>query len=224
MERGSRVGGDNMRMVETGCFSVKTRQWKNTTPIRFQQHSPIFHKVRIPWFKAKLLPISQQISSFVLFFLLGMSPTVTRFGAVHSFDSLGWTMNMPRASKGWWFLCLHTPRGADKSHAEPSWGQYIPLVLVVRKGVWMMSREGLSLIVRMRGTSPAHRQRHSRGPWPFSGLWSVHQNASSASRCPLWFWYTTGTSGPLTPCRWVSSNHQRALSPLYVQFGQTSED
>ena len=74
MERGSRVGGDNMRMVETGCFSVKTRQWKNTTPIRFQQHSPIFHKVRIPWFKAKLLPISQQISSFFFFFCWGWVP------------------------------------------------------------------------------------------------------------------------------------------------------
>ena len=73
MERGSRVGGDNMRMVETGCFSVKTRQQKNTTPIWFQQHSPIFHKVRIPWFKAKLLPISQQISRFFfcVFFFAG---------------------------------------------------------------------------------------------------------------------------------------------------------
>lgn len=55
-----------MRMVKIVCFSVITRQPKNNTPIQFQQHFPIFHKVIIPQFKAKFLPISQKVSSFSL--------------------------------------------------------------------------------------------------------------------------------------------------------------
>lgn len=43
------------------------------------------------------------------------------------------------APKGWQFLHWQTPCTAKKSHAEPSWGQNIPLVLVIWKGIWMMS-------------------------------------------------------------------------------------
>lgn len=131
-------------------------QTKNITPIWFQQHSPIFHKVIIPQFKAKFLPISKQISSLSL----GMSPTVTKFWAAYWFFGVTlWTCQ--ESPKGWWFLHLQIPCRAKKSHAEPSWGQHVPLILVIWKGIWMMNEGGLSLrLLRMKGTSPADWQRH----------------------------------------------------------------
>lgn len=169
-------------------------------------------------FKAKLLPISQQNNSL----WLGMSPMGTNFGFVYSSDSLGWHCRCAEsAPKADWFYTYK--RLAELgSHVLSQVGDKIPhSVLAIWKGMWVMSEGGLSLwLVRMRETSPAHWQQHSWGPWPFLGLWSVHQNASSVSRRPLWFGYITGISLRPTPRKWVSSNHQRALSPSYVRFGQ----
>lgn len=122
--------------------------------------------------------------------------------------------------KGWLVLHLQTPRRARKSSAEPSWGQNTPLCPGHLERHVSDEWRGPITLVRMRETSPAHWQQHSWGPWPFLGLWSVHQNASSVSRRPLWFGYITGISLCPTPRKWVSSNHQRALSPSYVRFGQ----
>lgn len=133
-------------------------QTKNITPIQFQQHSPFFHKViRIPQFKAKFLPISQLISSLSL----GMSPKVIKVGAVYWFFGVTlWTCR--ESPKGWWFLHLQTPCRVKKSHAEPSLGQNIPLVLVIWEGIRMMNEGGLSLwLLRMKGTSPADWQRRT---------------------------------------------------------------
>lgn len=143
-----------------------------------------------------------------------------QFWGVYSSDSLKWHCR-----------CAESPPKADwfytykrlvelRSHMPSQVGDKIPnTVLAIRKGMWVMSEGALSLwLVRTRETSPAHWQRHSWGPWPFLGLLSVHQNASSVSvsQRPLWFWYIMGISLCSTLRRWVSSNHQRALSPSYV--------
>jgi hypothetical protein len=140
-------------------FLSKIWQPKDIIPIQIQQQYPIFHEViRTPQFKAKFLPILQ-FSSF------------NSVNEPHSHPGLrcqfylGWHLwTCQEAPKGSPFLHWQTPC-RTKPHAEPSWEQNIPLILVIWKGIWLMS-EGTyhSDCTNERDQPSRLAETHSKGP------------------------------------------------------------